>query len=314
MPKLGRDARRTLVAVAEVLGKTGCFPTVDEVAGTGRVADRGKASNSLKALERAGLVSRTAHGWKSGSLHHHGRTLAALYLSDEAAWLPPRRRMHRAPAGAQAAIANGRTLYPHQIKFPATGKPLRPGNSNAKLGGYVTKGKWAGLRILTLALEERRTCPRSCAVWAKCYGDNMSLSLRTPHGRELERRLERQLERLNGPVLVRLHELGDFYSAAYVGVWEGFLRRFPGLHVFGYTAWAPTTLIGAAVQAMNAAHPERCWIRTSGSGESMGAYVVQPGETRPDAFLCPEQTGLVPNCGACGACWATRKNVAFVEH
>lgn len=309
----GRDGRRTLVAVAEVLAAGRPFPTVDEIAATGRVSDRGKASNSLRQLEWLGYASRTSHKWRTGSLTPAGQQKAAIYAADPARWLPDRAPVHRAPRPPGPSLEG--TAHPMKVRYPAHGRPLRDGNSNQKLGGWVTKGHWAGARIMTLALEERATCPGSCAQWDSCYGDHMGLALRVPHGPELERRLVAQLDGLQADVVaVRLHELGDFYSVAYVALWASLLRKHPWLHIFGYTAWTPLTPIGSAVQAMNKAHPERCWIRTSGHGERMGAYVVKPGETRPDAFACPEQTNRVANCGACGACWSTTRNVLFLEH
>lgn len=310
----GVNERRTLAAVSEVLEKTGRFPTVDEIAATGRVTNRGHASNALRKLEERRLVSRTGHGWRTGSMSTHAMGRVAVYLADPARWLQPPRKHARAERARPEGVLEG-TLHPHRVKFPAGGNPLRSGSANQKLGGWVTKGRWAGARIMTLALEERRTCPASCAQWDTCYGDNMSLALRTPHGPDLERRLVEQLGRIHAEVVaVRLHELGDFYSVAYAELWGTLLRRHPWLHVFGYTAWTPRTPIGAAVQTLNREHPERCWIRTSGFGAEMGAYVVKPGDRRPDAFACPEQHNRVANCGACGACWSTRKSVSFEEH
>jgi len=60
------------------------------------------------------------------------------------------------------------------------------------------------------------------------------------HGMDLERRLEREVAgRADDHPLgfaVRLHELGDFYSVEYVGLWLQLLERHPALHIWGYSA------------------------------------------------------------------------------
>jgi hypothetical protein len=43
------------------------------------------------------------------------------------------------------------------------------------------------------------------------------------------------IDHLNG-FAVRLHNLGDFYSVEYVGLWRRLLERHSALHVWGYTA------------------------------------------------------------------------------
>ena len=45
---------------------------------------------------------------------------------------------------------------------------LKCGRNNSKIGGDVLVGRLRGARIFTLTLEERATCPRSCAMWRAC--------------------------------------------------------------------------------------------------------------------------------------------------
>ena len=132
----------------------------------------------------------------------------------------------------ELAIANARTVFTNRIKQAdreTMGKSelLIKKSTNVKLGKRVTKGKWKGFPIFTLTLEERATCPRSCAHWADCYGNNMLYAFRYEAGPELEAMLETELAELqrkypNG-FLVRLHILGDFYSVGYVAKWAKWL-------------------------------------------------------------------------------------------
>src|SRR5690606_30972652 len=117
-------------------------------------------------------------------------------------------------------------------------------------------------------------------------------------------------------ILVRLHALGDFYSVGYVAFWDAMLRMHPRLAVFGYTAWAPGSEIGDAIQLLKDRHGRRFAIRWSnGAGDEDAALPIIAEADRPaNAFICPEQTGKVDGCGKCGLCWATSKNVAFLEH
>jgi hypothetical protein len=116
------------------------------------------------------------------------------------------------------AFLNEGTLFPGRVEHPFD-RPrlLIDGHNSRKIGRTVMKGKLKGFPIFTLTLEERATCPRSCLEWATCYGNSMNWARRIKHGRDLEERLweelaDKQARHPNG-FLVRLHILGDFYSA-----------------------------------------------------------------------------------------------------
>lgn len=218
-------------------------------------------------------------------------------------------------------VEAGRSIfYRKGMKAPGE-NPLVSGHNNVKIGRDVRKGHLRGYWIYTLSLEERATCPRSCAHWYDCYGNNMPFAKRLEHGPALEAAIEAQLNRLlsvrgRRGVLVRLHALGDFYSVEYVDFWRRMLDTFPRLAVFGYTARAPGTPIGDAVFYLTHAHPKRFAMRWSDGKRSWGATVsVQREEDAPaNAFVCPEQTSKTQCCATCGACWGTTKNVAFLGH
>lgn len=220
------------------------------------------------------------------------------------------------------AIAAGRSIFHAKGVRPAAAPVLVSGHSNVKIGRDVRKGPLRGYWIYTLTLEERATCPRTCHHWATCYGNNMPYARRVSHldRGALEAAIRADVERLLSVrdrvgILVRLHALGDFYSAPYVRFWSALLREFPRLAVYGYTAWGPTTDIGRAVAAAKREHGLRFAVRWSNGAEATDCAVpVRAVDEAVNAIVCPEQTGRVDGCGKCGLCWGTRRNIAFLEH
>lgn len=237
----------------------------------------------------------------------------------------PLKRFVQLAAGHPAA-AEGRTLFPNRVTSAAAAKALLVGgHSNRKMGGWVEKGRWAGMPIFTLTLEERATCPRSCDHWHDCMGNSMQWPPRHQAGPELEERLEGELGQLQARYptgfVVRLHVLGDFYGRAYVERWLGWLARFPALRIFGYTARLPSTPIGAALRDAS----DRLWVRfairlSNGGVEERGAATIYRRPEAPrvaEGIVCPAQFGPKADsicCGTCGLCWGTRDNIAFVLH
>lgn len=225
-----------------------------------------------------------------------------------------------APAEAKGTIFTSRV-------FDLTDDPvLKDGAHNSKIGGDVLVGRLRGAKIFTLTLEERATCPKSCALWQTCYGNSMPHSRRWRHGPELEARIEQEVAALCAQhelVLIRLHILGDFYSTSYVAMWRRMLIRHRGLHVFGFTAWPARSEIGAAIARVRTWNPERFAIRHSGTAGEWGSFTIDfPTEKNRlgDAVVCPEQRaamngeGKADHCGACGLCWSGASAIVFVEH
>ena len=215
------------------------------------------------------------------------------------------------------ALAEARTVFFYKVKqVEEMKRVLQPAAQNSKIGKgftHIAKGKWRGIPIYTLTLEERATCPRDCARWADCYGNNMRFSTRVAHSDSdgLCKRIEKELSELNrmyAGVCLRLHVLGDFFSPEYVSFWHSMMAKFNGLRIFGFTHWKRDTPIGMQLQAINVAFPERSWIRFSDQGGPMSANVE--GEGIP----CPEQTGRTKSCLTCGLCWSTPLPISFKEH
>jgi hypothetical protein len=196
---------------------------------------------------------------------------------------------------------------------------LKSGVHQRKIGSHVAKGAWRGMPIFTLTLEERATCPETCRNWLICYGNAMHFSERITADAGLMPRLADELaslaRELTRGFLVRLHVLGDFFSAEYVEFWAGQLVAHPGLRIFGYTAWQPGTEIGEAITAVREVFAGRFEIRHSdGPAATFSTKTIARPEDAGDAVICPAQTGRVGCCGECGICWASRKTIAFLEH
>jgi hypothetical protein len=219
------------------------------------------------------------------------------------------------------ATVNGESLFPSRVMHASVLPRLLIGGHNAaKIGKDVRKGRWNGMPVFTLTLEERATCPATCRQWAGCYGNNMHLARRVIADETFERRLWAELAVLHSAhpagFVVRLHILGDFYSLDYVRLWDRALEAFPALRVFGYTAHDPDGEIGSELLGLTLDRWDRFALRFSGWGmDELGAEVIDAAEDVPHgAFVCPAQTGKTERCGTCGLCWETRRPVAFLRH
>lgn len=234
--------------------------------------------------------------------------------------VPTGEAFKQAPADATG------TMFPSRVQDVGEAAVLKDGAMNSKIGGDVLVGRLEGAKIVTLTLEERATCPRSCDLWSRCYGNGMQYSVRWRHGPELIEKLAEEIADLCAEyerVLVRLHVLGDFWSVEYVQAWEALLDAHTKLHVFGFTAWGADTEIGREVAAVRAANPDRFMIRHSGRCAPWGSFTIDfPTERKQlgDAIVCPEQRAAMNgtdegrHCGSCGVCWASDRPIVFVEH
>jgi hypothetical protein len=221
------------------------------------------------------------------------------------------------------AVINAASRYPATVRDAGlVGRVLKSGHHNMKIGARVMKGRWVGMPIFTLTLEERATCPRNCRHFKDCFGNKMPFVERLRHGAALEWALGSELRALQREhplgFVVRTHVLGDFYSVAYVRRWLSWLRRIPALRVFGYTAWPASGPIGALLRAASDRHWDRFAIRTSNGPHPERAtrtlYQHPDGPVAGDAVVCPAQTGATACCATCGLCWQTRRNIAFLAH
>jgi len=228
------------------------------------------------------------------------------------------------------AHAEARTLYPKSRKGADYTSSVLKLSSNSKLGKRINKGPWKGATIFTLTLEERATCPTDCAMWSKCYGDNMPFAHRmSMDPSELMRRLEKKVAEAceaYKKVAVRLHVLGDFFSLDYVVFWRKLQHKHSNLYIWGYTAHKVGSPIGQAITEYNTSYEGdpaygRWLVRFSNnlndSLARIGEYTCAVDAPEATGYItCPEQTGKAKSCGDCGLCWNhnIEKGIRFLDH
>lgn len=215
------------------------------------------------------------------------------------------------------AVIEGRTIHQKTRKDPTTAKNILQcvsGNSKMSKGKkFITKGKWKGMRIFNLTLEERATCPRTCIHWMDCYGNNTFRAVRVEHGPEMELALSFELAKLARKYpegfVVRLHVLGDFYSKRYVNFWRRMLKMIPNLYLFGYTArsWQ-------SIANMNHEFKGRCYIRQSTNDLVNTKFHITSGNNLETGIHCPEMSGKTESCLTCGLCWTDVSRIIFPDH
>lgn len=271
-------------------------------------------SGHLRTLEDYGFIDRQGRQrYDTAVINHSASSMMVLLRGDP---VPYGRPKDSGPKSVGLA-PDGGTRYKATVKTPEVGTPvLQPGRNNAKLGHMITKGPYKDYTLFSLTLEEGPTCP-PCDLEDICYGGNMPSARRWEHGPMLRRALMAQFRKLPTKSMIRLHVLGDFYSADYARFWAEECP-FP---VFGYTHHPE----GSKVREALAQRPwETMAIRTSwraGIGDrnavrSRGAVTIfedQQAE-KYDAIICPAQTGGTDTCATCGLCWHTDRNIAFKAH
>lgn len=303
----------------------------------GYVRRTGNRRGTLLHVEKwpDGVSPRTTEGRADG--HGSNKRTPKPTKPDERRRTPKAKRRFTEPHELQPeritglsegheALTEARTIFPSSVVKPEESERLLVSGMNSpKLGSHVTKGPWAGCPIFHLTLEERATCPESCHLLSRCYGNAMPFARRHRHGAGLEVLLESELRALNEKhprgFVVRLHNLGDFYSLEYVKLWERWLDEFPALRVFGYTARLDKDEIGARVHALASLRWDRFAIRQSYQYPlPRGAMTIDYVPTTPridEGIVCPAQTGKTECCGTCGLCWsaaAKHETIVFVLH
>lgn len=307
LPRRRGRVRRIAVEAVKALileGKTNSQITEELGCSLATVASRRKEAG----LTRSRSEVRKQHRQPQLATRH-----AARNLEGRTASMPPFNH---------PALLEAHTMYPSSITpIEGANSVLVDGVNAWKIGAQITKGRWRGFRIYTLTLEERATCPISCARWRSCYGNSMHLAKRLVHGSELEERLLHELAIMQSRhpkgFAVRLHVLGDFYSVKYVELWRSFLEKFPALHVFGFSARHDIEdPIAVALMALVDDHWLRFAVRFSNAPMSKRSTVTieHPLQKPADAILCPQQLGKTNACATCALCWQTEKRVAFLMH
>jgi len=234
---------------------------------------------------------------------------------------PPKPERAKGLPDGHSVLVEARTIFVSRV-FSSEEVPriLVSGHNNRKIGRRVVKGRWSGMEIYTLTLEERATCPTSCEHWGDCYGNAMHWSRRVANDDTFLARLGDELKDLaekhrNGFV-VRLHVLGDFYSRNYVEWWAMAMASISQLHVMGFTAWPEDSEIGLDLIWVRKRFSDRWWVRFSGTETKVINYVPDTLRVK-EGLICPAQNDGTLCCATCSLCWTESfrdKSVVFIRH
>lgn len=240
----------------------------------------------------------------------------------------PRRRFtnrgHGGPlilAPDHPAMVEDRPLFPNMVRSATTVDwVLKSGQHSKKLGSRFSKGDWIGLPIYSLSVPERSTCPPTCKVRDRCYGNRMQIAPRFRVDADLMAKLTTEIENLADMhpdgFAVRLHALGDFSDVGYTRFWLEAVRAVAQLHAFGFTAHTRTSDVGRLIES-ESARWDRFRIRFSGGRDERSASVSADARWgRHEAGVtCPadvEHTDIC--CGSCAFCVTSRDAVVFKLH
>lgn len=121
---------------------------------------------------------------------------------------------------------------------------------------------------------------------------------------------------------VRLHSSGDFFEVEYVRFWRDIVEETPAVKYWAYTrSWNHNKLLDSLDQLriieniqlfaswdFSMPSPPAGW-RKSIVYSADGLADQQPG------LICPEQSGLIPNCATCDYCISKgHGDVNFILH
>lgn len=272
----------------------------------------------------APITEAAAPTWKGGD-----RAVSKDQTLSRFGSKPPRPEVARDLRADHPALVQERTIFPSTVVSAwDSDRIFVSGHNNPKLGAEIAKGRWAGMPVYHLTLEERASCPRSCALWAGCYGNAMHMAKRHDHTHPrfltlLEAELWMLAREHKKGFVVRLHTLGDFFSVEYVEFWRSALEWIDQLHAFGYSANHPEAeneseaAIGQAIARLSDDHWDRFAIRFSGGRGAQRTFVTNEAVEAPDVIMCPAQTQATMACSTCGICWssaAREKAVGFLKH
>jgi hypothetical protein len=233
--------------------------------------------------------------------------------------LPGSRVVRLAPD--HPAMIDNRPLFTWKIGEPAQGeRVIKSGSHNRKLDAGTFRGVDRKHPIMGITLRERTDCPPTCVARDVCTGNKMHYARRFVVGPRFYDFVTRECAELSLDYpdgwLLRLHILGDFVSAEYVGFWEQRLVENPPLKIFGFTAHERGNEIGRRIDAVSEKFGWRRFaIRFSGgTGPTRSAHVLNdlPSEKVVDGFhVCPAKMHWAESCSRCGLCWNSELNIGF---
>jgi len=226
-----------------------------------------------------------------------------------------------------------RSGYLAALRGLAAGRPqgkspvgLAPGNGKTGQTGSIFR------TVFVWNLPAVATCP-AASSWclSRCYNadsrtevfpvadwlDNWSWFMTQPD--RLAERICMQLRDAEGPVAVRVHSSGDFFSEPYIAFWTEIARRSATAAFWAYTrSWALD-----AMAALPNVHLFASWDRSMPPPPAawrISFVLYDPDDPIPEdvigqSALCPEQDGRTMNCASCGFCMTRRsESIVFFLH
>lgn len=213
---------------------------------------------------------------------------------------------------------------------------LSPGNSKTGSTGKFYKS------VFVWNLPAVVTCPEA-SPWClqHCYNadarenifpvikwaQNWWMVINQPE--YLKNTILEQLASAGKPSAVRVHSSGDFFSKEYVQFWIDIAATAKDTMFWAYTrSWARNELLSYLTNlklvenvvlfasrdaSMGDKHPGNNWRQAFVYTDPSLADLHRQEDKR--AFICPEQTGKVPNCASCGFCMShIDKDILFYFH
>jgi hypothetical protein len=187
----------------------------------------------------------------------------------------------------------------------------------------VRKGRWKGMKLFYVAVEEGKTCPTEC-LWGQtglCDAANyggMRFSVSQQFYKHVADQIATELKAHQSGIVVRLHVSGDFPDADYADFWANKLKAHDRLHIWGHTHHRGDLLQRMHTE-LNLTYPDRALIRCSDSYDIPNSAVTTyplGNAKQYDGVVCPatltrspqgpviKKYGDLPlaTCATCAAC------------
>lgn len=205
---------------------------------------------------------------------------------------------------------------------------LEPGNSKIGLESKYYQ------KVFVWNLPVVITCP-SASQWClrHCYNAdlrtdkypinewNKNLQFYINDKDKLESILLNILQEENVTKAVRIHSSGDFFENEYVNFWKRIIEKTPEVRYWAYTrSWTGKSLLNTLEELKrlkniqlfaswdkSMPNPPKDWRKSIVYNQN--EIVANTG------IICPEQSGLSPNCATCNYCIAKKRgDVYFILH
>ena len=137
----------------------------------------------------------------------------------------------------------------------------------------------------------------------------------------LESMILKELEIVNSNIAVRIHSSGDFFSNEYIQFWKRIIVKTPQVKYWAYTrSWTKNDLLGELLSLKECKNLQlfASWDETMAAppeGWRKSIVYSMDDNLYSNGIICPEQSGISPNCATCNYCINKDKgDVYFILH